>query len=45
MTLKSLSMEARRGEQITEGEQAASEQEMVEQTVSTSQLNFKCDNI
>ena len=45
MTLESLSMEARRDEQITEEEQVATEKELEEQTVYKSQLNSNCDNV
>ena len=45
MTLKSLSMEASKGEQITEEEQVATEKGLEEQTVYKSQLNSNCDNI
>ena len=44
MTLESLSMEARRGEQITDEEQMATEKELEKQIVYKNKLNFNCDN-
>ena len=45
MTLESLSIEARRSEQITEEQQVVTEKELEEQTVYKCQLNSNCDNI